>query len=226
MHFFGRLLGCCRSEYLCTISIERIKRECAAISRISIARAFSPEATHDERAAAFCESAVFEFGRKLERIAAEESERSKGPTEQVAARDEAKGRPPATRNARRTGGRGTQRGVRHSAAVRRGGQAHAGRAGLDSRSVERPRQLPRRSRLAHETRKVLLGKDRRCLETRPNASLTGQGIIDSLASASRASMLRDAGHIRQGRGAAQGLFGGSALFTSLFQSMRPGACSP
>jgi len=146
MHFFGRYSDVVAAEYLCTISIERIKRECAAHIEDQHRRGFLARGNARRASAAFCESAVFEFGRKLERIAAEESERSKGPTEQVAARDEAErfARQQLEMRGARVGA-AHSREVRHSAAGAEAGRRMQVVHGLDSRSVERPRQLPRRT---------------------------------------------------------------------------------
>lgn len=90
MHFFGRYSDVVAAEYLCTISIERIKRECTAHIEASRKRGDLPKGGARRVAAAFCDSAVREFGRKLSRIADEESRNRQAPSEQHVALEEAR----------------------------------------------------------------------------------------------------------------------------------------
>jgi histone acetyltransferase (RNA polymerase elongator complex component) len=89
VHFFGRYSDIVAAEYLCVISIERIKRECAAHIENQRNHGLLAKNRIRRAAAAFCDSAVYEFGLKLERILAEESARSSKPTEQTVALNEA-----------------------------------------------------------------------------------------------------------------------------------------
>ena len=89
MHFFGRYSDVVAAEYLCTISIERIKRECATHLAQQRRDGLLPRGEARRASVAFCESAAHAFGRKLERIAAEESTRSPRPAEHVVAFGEA-----------------------------------------------------------------------------------------------------------------------------------------
>ncbi len=89
MHFFGRYSDVIAAEYLCAISIERIKRESAAHIEDQRRRGLLFPDQARRAKVDFCESAVLEFGRKLNRIAVGESARSPRPTEQDVALDEA-----------------------------------------------------------------------------------------------------------------------------------------
>ena len=144
MHFFGRYSGVVAAEYLCVISIERIKRECAAHLEEQRRRGLLFRGEARRASVAFSESAAREFGRKLHRIAAEESARSPGPTEQVVALDEARSfarRQLEMRGARVTAGRGRE--VRHSAEGAEAGRRMQVVRGLDSQGGP-PRRLPGR----------------------------------------------------------------------------------
>jgi len=67
MHFFGRYSDIVAAEYLCVISIERIQRECAA--HLDKLRGLGVSGGELRKAStAFCDSAVHEFARKLDRI--------------------------------------------------------------------------------------------------------------------------------------------------------------
>jgi hypothetical protein len=145
MHFFGRYSDVVAAEYLCAISTERIKRECAAHLEDQRGRGLLPRGEARRAGVAFCESAAREFGRKLERMAAEESARSPGPAEQVAAIDEATSfalRQLELRGARVTAGR--CREVRHSADGAEAGRRMQVVRGLDAQGGP-PRRLPGRT---------------------------------------------------------------------------------
>jgi hypothetical protein len=144
MHFFGRYSDVVAAEYLCVISTERIKRECAAHLEEQRRRGALLRGEARRASVAFCESAAREFGRKLERIAAEESARSPGPTEHVVALDEARSfarRQLEMRGARVTAGRGRE--VRHSVEGAEAGRRMQVVRGLDSQGGP-PRRLPGR----------------------------------------------------------------------------------
>jgi hypothetical protein len=145
MHFFGRYSDVVATEYLCAISLERIKRECAAHLEDQRRRGLLFQGEARRASVAFCESAVREFGRKLEKIAAEVSARSPGPTEQGMALDEAKSfalRQLEMRGSRVRVGRGRE--VRHSAEGAEAGRRMQVVRGLDSQGGP-PRRLPGRT---------------------------------------------------------------------------------
>ncbi|MFL5303318.1 MAG: DUF2786 domain-containing protein [Anaeromyxobacteraceae bacterium] len=145
MHFFGRYSDVVAAEYLCGISIERIKRECAAHLDVQRRRGLLPRGEARRATVAFCESAAREFGRKLEAMAAEESARSPGSTEQVAAIAEATDfalRQLELRGARV--GAGRSREIRHSADGAEAGKRMEVVRGLDSQGGP-PRRLPGRA---------------------------------------------------------------------------------
>jgi hypothetical protein len=142
MHFFGRYSDIVAAEYLCAISIERIKRECAAY--VGTLRGSLPRGEARRASVAFCESAVLEFGRKLRRILAQESAHSTKQTEQAVALDDAKGF--ALKQVEMRGmkvGTGRGREVRFSAVGAEVGRSMQVVRGLDSQGGP-PRQLPGR----------------------------------------------------------------------------------
>ena len=145
MHFFGRYSDVVAAEYLCTISVERIKRECAAHLEDQRRNGVLPRGEARRAGVAFCESAAREFGRKLERMAAEELARSPGPAEQVVAIEEATSfalRQLEMRGARVSAGR--CREIRHSADGAEAGRRMQVVRGLDSQGGQ-PRGLPGRA---------------------------------------------------------------------------------
>ncbi len=145
MHFFGRYSDVVAAEYLCVISTERIKRECAAHLEAQRRRGLLLRGEARRASVAFCESAVREFGRKLARIGAEESARSPGPTEQVVALDEARSfamRQLEMRGYSVSAGRGRE--IRHSAEGAETGRRMQVVRGLDSQGGP-PRRLPGRT---------------------------------------------------------------------------------
>ena len=145
MHFFGRYSDIVAAEYLCAISIERIKRECAAHLEDQRRNGLLPRGKAGRARVAFCESAAREFGRKLERIAAEESARSPRSTDQVVAIEEATSfalRQLEMRGARLAAGR--CREIRHSADGAEAGRRMQVVRGLDSQGGP-PRRLPGRT---------------------------------------------------------------------------------
>ncbi|MBI5545461.1 MAG: DUF2786 domain-containing protein, partial [Deltaproteobacteria bacterium] len=144
MHFFGRYSDVVAAEYLCSISIERIKRECAAYLEELRRRGQLSGGEARRAGVAFCDSAVREFGKKLQAIAAEESARSPGPTEPAAALDEAESfamQQCEMRGMRVRTGRG--RAIRHSAEGAEAGRRMQVVRGLDSQGSA-PRGLPGR----------------------------------------------------------------------------------
>jgi hypothetical protein len=145
MHFFGRYSDVVAAEYLCSISTERIKRECAAHIEDQRRKGLLLRGEARRASVAFCESAAREFGRKLERIVAEESARSPGPTEQFVALGEARSfarRQLEMRGARVTAGRGRE--FRHSADGAEAGRRMQVVRGIDSQGGP-PRRLPGRT---------------------------------------------------------------------------------
>jgi hypothetical protein len=145
MHFFGRYSDVVAAEYLCSISIERIKRECAAHLEAQRRRGLLRPGEARRAGVAFCDSAAREFGRKLDGIAAEGSAHSPGPNGHVTALDEARSfarQQLELRGARVMAGRG--RAVRHSAEGAEAGKRMQVVRGIDSRG-ESPRRLPGRA---------------------------------------------------------------------------------
>jgi len=142
MHFFGHYSDVVATVYLCEISIERIKRECRAYLEEQRRRGLLFGGKARQASVAFCESATYEFGRKLQRITAEECDSSHGRNEHVVALEEAKDfaeRQLEMRGARVSAGRGRE--IRHNAQGAEAGRRMQVVRGIDTRGGP-PRKLP------------------------------------------------------------------------------------